>query len=68
MKKRDKDRMILQLKTLERVIGDVRGSLKLLETSHIDVDRESLEGELVILIGKKERLEKEIINIEESSE
>lgn len=66
MKKRDKDRMILQLKTLERVIGDVRGSLKLLETSHIDVDRKSLQEELVILIGKKEKLEKEIIEIEDS--
>lgn len=68
MKKRDRDRMELQLKTLERVVADVRGSLKLLETSHIDVDRESLEEELVILIGKKDRLEKEILNFEDSSE
>lgn len=46
-----------QLKILERAIRDLRGSLEILESSNIDMDRESLKKELKVLERRREEIE-----------
>lgn len=46
-----------QLKTLKRAIRDLRGTLEILESSNIDMDRESLKKELELLVRKRKEIE-----------
>lgn len=46
-----------QLKTLERAIRDLRGTLEILESSNIDMDRESLKKELEVLVRRSKEIE-----------
>ncbi len=46
-----------QLKTLERAIRDLRGTLEILESSNIDMDRESLKKELEVLVRRSKKIE-----------
>jgi hypothetical protein len=46
-----------QLKTLERAIRDLKGTLEILESSNIDMDRESLKKELEVLVRKRKEIE-----------
>lgn len=49
-----------QLKTLKGAIRDLRGTLEILESSNIDMDRESLKKELEILVRRSKEIEEKL--------
>ncbi|WP_281835365.1 hypothetical protein [Propionigenium maris] len=57
MKRSQREIQESQLKTLERAIRDLRGTLEILESSNIDMDRESLKKELEVLVRKRKEIE-----------
>ncbi len=57
MSRSTREVMEAQIKTLERTMRDLKGSLKILESSNIDMDRESLKKELKVLERRKEETE-----------
>jgi len=57
MEKKQKNTQESQLKVLTTVIRDLKGSLEILESSNIDMDKESLKMELQVLEKRKREIE-----------
>lgn len=57
MEKKQENTQEAQLKVLTTVIRDLKGSLEILESSNIDMDKESLKMELEVLEKRKREIE-----------